>query len=350
MSLARTTGTWAFAHFAVDFACIGSVMAISRALGPALGMTAILAYDAVAFCLQLPLGSAADRWGKPHWAPASSLALTLAGVAAALACQGELAGREVPQAVAQLSVALLASGNALFHVTGGVEVLDASPKAGPAGAFVSTGALGVFLGAALAGTKAMAPAAATLLVASALLLRHPPHEPGGVATQAHDLPRPNGRKALAVVLICTTVGLRSLAGTVMGFPWKAGWLALAAALAVVAGKAAGGVLADRRGFAVASVASLAGSAVLFPLGWDVPAAGLMATLLFNGTMAVTLVALCRVIAPSRGTAFGACSFSLAVGALPGLLGLVPSSPHVLVGLSLASLVTLLGGLALGRPE
>ncbi len=77
--------------------------------------------------------------------------------------------------------------------------------------------------------------------------------------------------AAACALLAATVALRSYAGMEMAFPWKAD-IALAAGLVtgIVAGKAAGGVLADRRGLAAASIVSLAGSAALFPFAAAFP--------------------------------------------------------------------------------
>ena len=73
-------------------------------------------------------------------------------------------------------------------------------------------------------------------------------------------------------------------------------------------------------------------------------AGLAGTFLFNFTMAITLSSLARLLPQARGLAFGIASFSLAVGALPALLGLRVVSAQALVVLSAASLVLLELGL------
>jgi FSR family fosmidomycin resistance protein-like MFS transporter len=67
-------------------------------------------------------------------------------------------------------------------------------------------------------------------------------------------------------------------------------------------------------------------------------------------MAITLSALARLLPLAQGTAFGIASFSLAIGALPALLGVRVSSAHALVVLSLASLVLLELGLAFMRRQ
>ena len=134
-------------------------------------------------------------------------------------------------------------------------------------------------------------------------------------------------------------------GTVMAFPWKAefAW-AVAAIVAVVAGKAVGGYLSDAFGPFVAGAISLAGAAPLFLLSWQSPVAGVCATFLFNFTMAITLTALAGVLPRSPGLAFGIASFSLAIGAAPALLGFAPTGPGLLCVLSLVSLALLMAGL------
>ena len=101
----------------------------------------VLAYNALAFALQFPLGVALDA--RPRWVNGTfvtSLVLTLAGVGLC-ACG---AGSE--------ALVLACVGNALFHLSAGKTVLDAHEgKGGPIGLFISTGALGLFAGMKLAG-------------------------------------------------------------------------------------------------------------------------------------------------------------------------------------------------------
>lgn len=135
---------------------------------------------------------------------------------------------------------------------------------------------------------------------------------------------------------------------VMAFPWKASSLALAviAVVAIALGKAAGGFVADRAGVVAASVISLGGAALVFPFSWTSVVAGVIATLLFNFTMPITLVMLARLFPGEPGLAFGTASFSLAIGALPALMGFSLAGPWQLCALSAVSLVTLVVGLRL----
>ena len=135
----------------------------------------------------------------------------------------------------------------------------------------------------------------------------------------------------------------------MAFPWKGdAVLAIVSVCAVVAGKAAGGVVADRIGLERASAISLGISAPLFLLAFEHPAAGIAATFLFNFTMPITLISLAELMPANRGLAFGIASFSLAVGFSPALVGLRASSGPALCILSLISLAALLAGIAAAR--
>ena len=59
---------FAFLHFVVDLACVatmlGRVAPLFQAFGPVERALSILAYDMVAFCLQLPCGAALDSLGR----------------------------------------------------------------------------------------------------------------------------------------------------------------------------------------------------------------------------------------------------------------------------------------------
>ena len=320
----RIIGIYAFCHFAVDFCCVATMLcAVSPALrvaGPLSGAAAVVAYDMFAFMLQLPIGAALDGYEGGGRAAMLSYVLVAAGGAAAF-----LPGTAVA------AVALVSVGNALFHCAGGVDVLARSEgRAAPSGLFICTGAFGVFFGARasdLFGTLLLG-AIVALMLASAVgtFLLVPGSRARGTR---HEIESPRGM--------------------VMAFPWKGALpLAVVAVCAVVAGKAAGGIVADRIGLAKTSALSLGLAALLFPIGWTVPAAGVAATFLFNFTMPITLIALAELMPENRGLAFGAASFALAVGAAPALMGLSAASGPALCILSLVSLAALLAGLAAAR--
>ena len=346
-----TTFAYALCHFVVDFACVSSMLcAVSRVLGEfgqdSLEFVAlsILLYDVVAFTLQLPVGIVLDKLDKNSYAALLSYALVGAGVLISL----------LPVAFLEwLAVLLLAVGNALFHSAGGLIVLNISQKhAGPSGIFIATGAIGVFLGSQSAQIERLQIAFSLLVllflcVLITLVVQKVNKKYWNVHNVAFDIPKLSSNTLLAIALLTLVVALRSYAGMVMAFPWKSQTLLLVLSiLGVFAGKALGGMVADRIGFRTTAIFSLIAAATLFAPSWEVPVMGLLGVFFFNFTMSITLASLANILPNAKGTAFGLASFSLAVGALPALLGFRVEHPVMLSVISLVSALALGIGLTL----
>ena len=148
------------------------------------------------------------------------------------------------------------------------------------------------------------------------------------------------------ILLFLVVVLRSVGGAVE-LPWKTGGLALASVCAVVFGKTLGGILSDRLGPLPVSICSLCLAAVLFCFG-DHPASGLMALLLFNMTMPITLFALSKAMPYTKGFAFGLLTFALFLGFLPGSFGMPSISSVGMMGVCVLSALLLLPALKAGE--
>lgn len=346
-----TTFAYALCHFVVDFACVSSMLcAVSRVLGESgqgsmeVVALSILLYDIVAFTLQLPIGIALDQLDKNSYAALLSYALVGAGVILSL----------VPIALLEWpAILLLAIGNALFHSAGGLSVLNISQKhAGPSGIFIATGAIGVFLGtqSAQMGRLQIAFSLLVLLFLCALItlvVQKVNKKYWNVHNVSFDIPRLSSNTLLAIALLSLVVALRSYVGMVMAFPWKSEMLLLVLSiLGVFAGKALGGVVADRIGFRTTAIFSLIAAATLFVPSWEMPPMDLLAVFFFNFTMSITLASLANILPNAKGTAFGLASFSLAVGALPALAGFRIEHPAMLSGISLVSALALGVGLTL----
>jgi FSR family fosmidomycin resistance protein-like MFS transporter len=113
----------------------------------------------------------------------------------------------------------------------------------------------------------------------------------------------------------------------------------------VAGKAAGGVLADRFGRAAVGVGAVVLSAPLLVVAPGVAAVGIAGMFLFNMTMPVTLVAIADVMPERPGFAFGLTCLALIAGALPVMLRLTGTITPVPAALwVLGSAALLWGGL------
>ena len=346
-----TTFAFALCHFVVDFACVSTMLcAVSRVLGESgqdsleFVALSILLYDIVAFTLQLPVGIVLDKLDKNSYAALLSYALVGAGVLISL----------FPVALLEwLAVLLLAVGNALFHSAGGLIVLNISQKhAGPSGIFIATGAIGVFLGTQSAQMERLQIAFSLLVLLFlcaliTLVVQKVNKKYWNVHNVAFDIPKFSSNTLLAIALLSLVVALRSYVGMVMAFPWKSQMLLLVLSiLGVFAGKTLGGVVADRIGFRTTAIFSLIVAATLFVPSWEVPVMGLLGVFFFNFTMSITLASLANILPNAKGTAFGLASFSLAVGALPALLGFRVEHPVMLSVISLVSALALGVGLTL----
>ena len=289
---------YAFAHFAVDLGC---AYAMFSACG---GGVAFLLYNFCAFALQMPLGLLADALGRNR-----RFALTGAALVTVICCLPSLG---------LLGAAALGLGNGLFHIGAGLDVLNLSAdRAGPLGVFVSPGAFGIFLGALWGrGGLAVFPVLAALLLACGgmLLACGPDRLP-----QNAPLALPERRVLPWAALLFLVVALRSYGGLAASFPWKTGLWSLAAVTAVVLGKTLGGFLADRFGLLRSAAASLGLCAVLFGVSSSA-FPGVLALLLFNMTMPMTLVCLARAMPGAKGFSFGLLTFALFLGYLPVWLG------------------------------
>lgn len=294
------------AHFWVDLSC---AFLIFRTLaGTPDFILCLLLYNFCAFALQMPFGILADRLDRN-------------GIVAASGCSIIALAYLFPTPV--LAAVTAGIGNALFHLGGGIDVLNRSgEKSWALGVYVSPGALGLFLGTLwgkgdVSGLE-IVPVILLLLAGMILLLSHLVFDGFRSGNTPVNLDAPAGYgKLLPLFLV---VVLRSYMGMNQAFPWKGGghW-ALILTLALVLGKTAGGFAADRLGARRASAWSLGLAAVLY-LGSMLPLPGVLAVFLFNMTMPVTLWAAARAMPGVKGFTFGLLTFALFLGYLPSFLG------------------------------
>lgn len=304
----RMLAAYSAAHALVDFSC---AFLVYRTMldAPDLGVCLLL-YNFCAFALQMPFGLLADRWNR------NALVAGTGCVLVALAY--------LPLLSPVMACVVAGVGNGLFHVGGGLDVLNGcADRAGALGVFVSPGALGLYLGGILgrgAMVSALVPAAALVLTGAGVVLLARRVQ-GGVASDNAPacLELPRGGAVLAGLLTAVVV-LRSYVGFNQTLPWKGDWhWGLIVTLALVLGKAAGGFLCDAVGARRASLLSLGLSAVCYLFAGN-PVLGTLAVFLFNMTMPVTLWAAARLMPGAKGFAFGLLTFALFLGFLPTWLG------------------------------
>lgn len=366
------TAIYSILHLLVDGVCALAMFGIF--IPEEDGYFLILVYNFCAFALQMPLGILLDalsgRAERKGWRMDPAFLTAAAGVL--LTVIG-----------ASVHPALLGTGNALFHVGGGVGCIgedDArSWKGVGLGVFVAPGAVGLSLGTLLAkkglwwpwylgGSVAMAilcaaawgvgqrrgrakAEAETKKVCRARGSAGDEAEAGRMrrtgnstedraAARADRARRSAGdgagrglhRDIVLLAAICLLVViLRSYIGMAVTFPWKTGTgMGILTVLAVAGGKAAGGLCAAKCGArrTVAVSLSLAGVCYLFSAA-ALP--GFSAVFLFNMTMPITLYWLVRSMPGMPGFAFGLLTFGLFLGFLPGYFGLVPETGSGIVG-------------------
>lgn len=308
---ASMTALYALSHFIVDFSCAYLIFSILS--GTSRWLMCLLTYNFCAFALQMPLGLISDKLNKNR-------------SFAALGCLLVLISPIFDSSPIMLCI-FAGFGNALFHIGAGRDVLcRAEQRFSALGVFVSPGAAGLFLGMLLGKRDALPILAVlgTLLLFAALMLFVIPLLYDETRLKIGPLNmsfQSDSNKAFILLCLLIVVCLRSFVGMSLSFPWKGeANLALILTAAVVLGKASGGFLADKFGAFRVSFLSLS-LCVLLSLFYKTPFCGLLAVLLFNMTMPITLGAVSRLFPSALGFSFGLLTFALFLGFIPVINGL-----------------------------
>ena len=322
-------------HALVDAACVAAVVRASRGsyLGDLSTFWTVAGYDLLAFGLEFPLGLVVDRLHLTRF----SMIIGTAMAAVVLA----------PGPIPALATMIVAGvGNGLFHLgAGGLVLRSAGGRAAPAGVFVAPGALGLGLGMWMGRTGrgstfpiyfALAFAVIALITLDKPALKWEPSKgshalprsgSGGQSPPAptRSLEPPKGSQEklallpwlVLLMLLLVSVAVRSFVGFGACFQCPGG-LAVAIGLPVAAflGKLLGGMMADRLGWLRASTGALLLSLPLIAFSGGSLVLALPGVLLFQSTMAVTLVAVYGLMPRWPATAFGLPCLALVAGSFP----------------------------------
>ncbi len=327
------TAAYSAAHLLVDMCCI--ILMLSTG---GFGLRDFILYNFCAFAMQAPFGLVTDMLKRSSLVAALGCVLT--GSAFAFT------------SVPILPVVLAGLGNALFHVGGGADVLHRSGKrAASLGVFVAPGAIGLFLGRLLVPLRLVPvlPAALMAVCAVALLFICK----GDVTFLRSDVPPVSlaalkePRALVCAVCLFLVVVLRSWVGMLFGFSWSTGVLAAVTVLCVALGKAAGGFLSDKTGSLAAGALTLGLSAVLFVFS-DNAVAGLIAVLLFQCSMPVTLFEASQLMPGAKGFSFGLLTLALFTGYVLSLCVPLAGSAWVYAVGAASSLALIAAGLIIIR--
>lgn len=304
----KITIIYSIIHFIVDLACCILVTnLVTQKMGQNVNLfIAIILYNFFAFAVQFPIGIIEDKVNKN--AICSAIGCLLVAVAFAFSDFGIIA------------CVIAGIGNAMFHVGGGIDVLNISDKkASLSGIFVSTGAMGIFLGAKTLsiGFNKFYIVILALIISALLLVWLYNQIKDKVKNAEVIIPKLSANEVIAIFCLIITVCIRSYVGLILAFSWKSNFaLAFISIFAVVFGKMLGGIIGDRIGFIKISVISLTVSAISFIFAFNNAFIGILAILFFNMTMPITLTALSNILDNNKGMAFGLLTLALFIGSVP----------------------------------
>ena len=303
-------GIYGVIHALVDAACVAAVVRASRGsyVGDLGAFWTVASYDLLAFGLEFPLGLVVDRLRLAR----ISMIVGAAMAAVVLA----------PGPIPSLATVVVAGvGNALFHLgAGGLVLRSSGGRAAPAGVFVAPGALGLGLGLWMGRTGRGSTFPIYVALAFAVIALITLDRPA-----AMDRSTPIGARRqpafspwlILLMLLLVSVAIRSFVGFGACFQCPGG-LAVVIGLPVAAflGKLVGGMVADRAGWLRTSIGALLLSLPLIAFSGGSLVLALPGVLLFQSTMAVTLVAVYALMPRWPATAFGLPCLALIAGAFP----------------------------------
>ena len=293
---------YSLVHCVVDLSCAAYLSSmVVTSFDPIHIAMFVTLYNSLAFILQWPFGILFNNKNKNAYVSMLGCILILLGY--------------VFGKIILLPVLLIGVGNALFHIGGGIDILNISnKKASKIGIYVAPGALGLFIGTNINKLKYPIFIVIILLILSIVALYYL-----GKNTETKIKQKEIGildlklSKQIVVYFILIAICIRGLLGFLLNYSWKSDFsLALILVIMVVLGKMLGGVLADKFGLGKVGVVSLFLSAILFIFSFDSIIIAMISVFLFNMTMPLTLILLANYL-DHYGLAFGLNTTALAIG-------------------------------------
>lgn len=293
-------------HFLVDAVCLACVLGLA---GVKLTGTSredyiylfflIAMYNSLAFCTQWLTGLCCDIVSKDKTVHAVYAFCLVLGTILCI-IENYYAG-----------IFFLGLGNSLFHVVGGRYVINHSHgKAGPLGAFVAPGALGVYIGTVWA-EGLLLFCGAMVLNMIFIVLKYPEENE---IMKKNENPLCVSRIILITAMVLLCIVCRAASGSVVlpgsKFPELFRWVPV---LFVFAGKTLGGYIGDRMGIRLTGVFALLLGTFMFFGEWNITF--LLGQFLMNLLMALTLWVLVKVLPELPGLAFGLAAAVLYPGSL-----------------------------------
>lgn len=324
------TGIYSLIHFLVDMSCAALMFNIMFSSTQMNIILEILLYNMFAFAFELPFGIIADKLNKNAMVSAIGC-LTI--ILSLIFLNNPI-----------VSCVIAGIGNALFHVGGGIDVLNISnKKATLPGIYVSTGALGLYLGQKFSKITKIIPVIMVVSAIALIWLYNKIKDEYKINNEIKQNSKVNISKILISIPIIIVICIRGYMGLILNFEWKSNIIfAILSILCVVGGKMLGGIIGDKIGWKKISILSLGLASILFAFSWNSAICGLLAILLFNMTMPITLMVLANMFPNRKGMAFGLTTLGLFIGGLPVILNVNLGLFNIagVVGLTIFSLLIL----------
>jgi len=326
-------------HFLVDAICAGVIFSIfkNQIIDAETFFIFVVLYNILAFGLQFIFGFISDYFRTPRVVALIGSIFTIFS-----AC--------IFMYYPMIAVIFAGLGNALFHVGGGSISLNLTPKKASApGIYVAPGAFGILLGTLLgkSGQFIAWPFILGLVIFSILIfsIKKPEMNYEKEKNKIHEY----NYFWIILFFVFLSISIRSLVGMLLVFPWKVDiTLLVILTIAVVLGKAIGGILADKFGWIKIAVGALVLSIPVLIFGANIPTLAIIGMFLFNITMPITLVALSNILPGRPGFAFGLTCLALIIGALPSFFQIksLISNNYFIFSIIVISAISLFVGLKL----
>jgi MFS transporter, FSR family, fosmidomycin resistance protein len=306
-SQVTTLSGYSIIHGIIDLTCAAVVLGSLSyySFGAKELFIFIISYNIIAFALQAPFGYLVDKFQGPKESAFVGCLLVLFS----------LFVFRIPALVVILS----GLGNAFFHVGGGSISLNINTKKATApGIFVAPGALGLTIGTLIGKSGAFIswPFILSLVLSCTFILINKIPE---INYQKKEVKGEIRYFELVIIFLLLSVSIRALYG--LTATWKTDvQLLFILTMAIVAGKALGGVIADKFGWIKTAIIALLISAPLLAFLQSSPVLAITGVFLFQMTMPITVTALSNMLPGRSATAFGLTVFALIIGVLPTYFG------------------------------
>ena len=289
-------------HLLVDASCIFLLYygSIQNNIDFELSFYLIVFYNVLAFGLQALIGKFFDNKENPKLCAMIGCLLTAFGL--------------ILWKYYILACFLVGVGNAFFHVGGGIICLKSSrQKATIPGIFVSTGALGLFLGAVIAHNSYTYPFIFFfLLIFSSICIYFLKIK----NDQLKNTYKTTNKFLIIIIFLLLAVVIRSYIGLSINLQWKENILfSFYLALSIFLGKMFGGIIADKFGWLKTSIIALMISSPLIAFCIEYPILFIIGMFFFNFTMTITLIAIANLMQKQKKYTFGLTTLALLIGAL-----------------------------------